>query len=57
MFATTSLLNAVYELPFGPGKTFLNGGGPVGKIRGRLESEQHRTLAYGPSSDRQDGPW
>jgi len=27
-------VNAVYELPFGPGKTFLNGSGVVGKIVG-----------------------
>ena len=27
-------LNAVYELPFGPGKTFLNDSGPLGKIVG-----------------------
>ena len=26
--------NAVYELPFGPGKRFLNGGGALGKIAG-----------------------
>jgi Carboxypeptidase regulatory-like domain len=26
--------NAVYELPFGPGKPFLNAGGPLGKIIG-----------------------
>jgi len=26
--------NAVYELPFGPGKNFLNGGGALGKIIG-----------------------
>jgi hypothetical protein len=29
--------NAVYELPFGPGKTYLNGGGPLGKIVGGWE--------------------
>ncbi len=28
------VLNAVYELPFGPGKTFLGNGGAVGKIVG-----------------------
>ena len=33
-FVTTSLLNAVYELPFGPGKTFLNDSGALGKIVG-----------------------
>jgi hypothetical protein len=27
-------VNAIYELPFGPGKSFLNGGGVVGKIVG-----------------------
>jgi Carboxypeptidase regulatory-like domain/TonB dependent receptor len=27
-------VNAVYELPFGPGKDFLNGGGALGKIVG-----------------------
>jgi len=27
-------VNAVYELPFGPGKSFLNGGGVLGKIVG-----------------------
>ena len=27
-------LNAVYELPFGPGKTFLNGSGALGKVVG-----------------------
>jgi hypothetical protein len=26
--------NAVYELPFGPGKSFLNGGGAMGKVVG-----------------------
>jgi Carboxypeptidase regulatory-like domain len=29
--------NAVYELPFGPGKEFLNGGGALGKIVGGWE--------------------
>jgi hypothetical protein len=28
------VLNAVYELPFGPGKTFLNNGGAIGKVVG-----------------------
>jgi hypothetical protein len=28
------VVNAVYELPFGPGKTFLNSAGPMGKIAG-----------------------
>ena len=28
------VLNAVYQLPFGPGKTFLNGGGAMGKVLG-----------------------
>jgi hypothetical protein len=27
-------VNAVYELPFGPGKTFLNDSGPLGKVVG-----------------------
>ena len=28
------VVNAVYELPFGPGKTFFNSAGPMGKIAG-----------------------
>ena len=42
--------NAVYELPFGPGKRYFNAGGVLGKVVGRLELQQHWPLAYRPSA-------
>ena len=45
--------NAVYELPFGAGKRFLNEGGVLGKV-GRLEPEQCRHLAHRSPPDDND---
>ena len=49
-------VNAVYELPFGPGKPFLSSPGVLGKDFRRLGTEQHRPLAYGSSVDGLYGP-
>ena len=46
--------NAVYELPFGTGKRFLNEGGVLGKVDRRLERQQCRHLAHWSSPDHND---
>ena len=47
-------VNAVYELPFGPGKPFMNDSGSAGQDRRRLANEQHRPLAHRSSSHHHD---
>ena len=49
-------VDAVYDLPFGPGKAFLGSPGVIGKVFGGWQVEQHRPLAYWPSTDGTDGP-
>jgi len=41
-------VNAVYELPFGPGKAFLNDSGDAWENIRRLELEQYRPVAHRP---------